>query len=274
MIPKISIITICFNEQNRIKRTIESVLKQDFESMEYIVKDGKSVDETVSIAESFTAAFTSKCLYKIICEKDAGLYDAMNEAVKAATGEWVLFLNAGDEFVDSKSVSSLFSVTDQEYDIVYGNTLFMEKGLYKRVDYMGADILLKRMPFIHQSTMVKRETLLEYPFKTCYRITADYDYFLEMYLKDKKFCAVDAYISAFELGGLCMTQTFRARMEDRDSRIRHGVERPIWTVLSLINDLLFKWIRNFCRLLLPHIFYSEAQGWYKDRKKAVMQKSL
>ena len=94
-VPKISIITVVFNGESLIERTIKSVLEQTFASIEYIIVDGLSNDGTLSIAKQYSSSIT-----KIISEKDHGIYDAMNKGLKMATGNYILFLNAGDELYE------------------------------------------------------------------------------------------------------------------------------------------------------------------------------
>ena len=98
---KFSIITVCMNAEKTIGDTIRTVLEQTCTDVEYIVKDGGSMDETVCIAKSFVTAFEERGIsYQIISKPDRGIYDAMNQAVREAKGGWVLYMNAGDLFAD------------------------------------------------------------------------------------------------------------------------------------------------------------------------------
>ena len=108
-----SIITVCLNEENEIKNTILSVLEQDYDNFEYIIKDGGSVDKTVSIAESFSTAFTDRGIsFRIITQRDKGIYDAMNIATREAKGDWIIYMNAGDYFADSTVLSQIIKKVD------------------------------------------------------------------------------------------------------------------------------------------------------------------
>ena len=111
---KVSVITVCFNSENEIRETIESVLKQDFTDYEYIVKDGKSQDRTISILHEYEEDFEKKgIVYRIISEKDGSIYRAMNEGIKFSNGEWLNFMNAGDTFANSSVLKNIF---EKEYD--------------------------------------------------------------------------------------------------------------------------------------------------------------
>jgi len=95
--PLISIITVCFNSENTIKDTIESVLNQTYKNIEYLIIDGKSSDETLNIIKSFEEKFNnSKITFKWISEADKGIYDAMNKGLKMANGELIGILNSDD----------------------------------------------------------------------------------------------------------------------------------------------------------------------------------
>ena len=96
------IITVCLNAEKVLEKTILSVLNQEFNEYEYLIKDGCSYDSTLRIAESYTSAFRKKGIsYRIISQKDQGIYDAMNQAACAAQGEWILYMNAGDCFANN-----------------------------------------------------------------------------------------------------------------------------------------------------------------------------
>lgn len=95
--PKISIITVCFNSAETIKKTIESVLNQTYTNFEYILIDGKSTDKTLEIIKEYESLFAEKKIpYRWVSEADRGIYDAMNKGIKLATGEWVGIINSDD----------------------------------------------------------------------------------------------------------------------------------------------------------------------------------
>ena len=95
--PFVSIITVCYNAGEELTKTITSVLAQEYTDYEYIIKDGGSTDQTLSIAESFRESFWQKGIsYRIVSEKDGGIYEAMNIAVRLSEGTWINFMNAGD----------------------------------------------------------------------------------------------------------------------------------------------------------------------------------
>ena len=125
--PRISVITVVFNSNKLIRKTIESVLFQTYDNVEFIIIDGASTDGTIEIIKEF-----DNYVDKWHSEDDSGIYDAMNKGIKTASGEYLMFLNAGDIF-SNKDVLSLVAddiVLNGYPEILYGDTnILNEKGL-------------------------------------------------------------------------------------------------------------------------------------------------
>jgi len=121
---KISIITITFNAEATLTRTLNSVFTQSYKDIEHIIIDGNSSDKTLEICKSYSH------ISKIISEPDNGVYDAFNKGLKLATGDVIGFLNADDIFYDNNSVKEIVNAfSNNETDIVYGNLNYInEKG--------------------------------------------------------------------------------------------------------------------------------------------------
>lgn len=105
--PVISVITVCFNAEREIERTMRSVLDQTYENLEYIIVDGASTDGTVGIVKHLAFEYSNRNI-RIISEVDNGIYDAMNKGVSVATGDWLNMMNAGDVFTDSMVLTKVF----------------------------------------------------------------------------------------------------------------------------------------------------------------------
>ena len=107
---KITIVTVCFNEELNISRTIESALNQTSSDFEYIICDGGSKDKTVEIARSYIGAFEKKGVkYIINSEKDKGIYDGLNKGIDLASEQYIYFLNAGDWFCSDNIVEKVLN---------------------------------------------------------------------------------------------------------------------------------------------------------------------
>src|SRR5476651_1350657 len=117
--PKLSVITIVYNNVRDIERTMLSVLNQTFGNIEYIIIDGASTDGTLEVIKRY-----QNRIAKLISEKDEGIYDAMNKGLTIATGDYVLFMNSGDEFYATDTVEKVFASAPGA-DIYYGETEMM-----------------------------------------------------------------------------------------------------------------------------------------------------
>ena len=130
--PLFSIVTVCYNASSEIRRTIESVDSQDFDSLEHIFIDGASKDNTLSIIKEYTERARHDVSFS--SEKDRGIYDAMNKAFDGRVhGRYIMFLNAGDTLKGSDTLSQIakFVSDDSEPGVIYGYTEVLdEKGNY------------------------------------------------------------------------------------------------------------------------------------------------
>ena len=229
--PLFSVVTVCYNSGELIKKTIESVLSQDMSnndmSFEYIIQDGQSTDNTLSIVNSYADAFIEKGIkYTVNSLKDGGIYDAMNKGVNSSTGTYVIFMNADDCFYSSHVLNDVTNALKNAFtnsfsnnelcdiaslpDIIYGDCIVKELGMYFKFRKCY-DLIKERMPFSHQACFAKRELLLATPLNTEYRITADYDFILKSYLSDKVFFDSNveiALVTADGLSSVHMLDTF------------------------------------------------------------------
>lgn len=197
------VITVCLNAEAVLERTIKSILNQTCVNYEYIIKDGGSTDQTVNLANSYLSAFSEKNIpFRVISKPDRGIYDAMNEAVREASGDWVIFMNAGDCLANN-SVLEVVEKSDclHTSDIVYGDVIKENVGLYR---YYKADPLEKirfGLPFSHQSVFTKRELLVERPYSNQY-LSCDHEFYLDMYRQGRRFGYIPEPISIFAMDGI------------------------------------------------------------------------
>ena len=172
-----SIITITFNASAVIEPTLKSIKSQTFDDYEYIVVDGASTDDTLAKVKG--------CGIKnmhVTSEPDNGLYDAMNKGIKAATGRYLIFLNAGDSFASQDVLASYAQMSNNgAADIIYGQTCLVDAS--RNVTGMrhltaphelSADSFKHGMLVCHQAFVAKRAIAPLYD--TSYRFSADYDW--------------------------------------------------------------------------------------------------
>lgn len=181
---KISIITASYNSSKTIEDSINSLLKQSYADIEYIIIDGGSKDGTTDIIKKYEPEFNGRL--KWISEKDKGIYDAMNKGIGMATGEIVGILNS-DDFFTSEDVISEVNSTFEKYnpDAVYGDIHFVnDDNLEKSVRYYSSKIFrrgLMRLGFMpaHPSFYIKRECFEKFGlYNTSYKIAADFEFLL------------------------------------------------------------------------------------------------
>lgn len=172
---KFTIITVCYNAEKYIEETIKSVLTQSYGEFEYIIKDGQSADKTMELARSLTDKDNR---VMIIQGKDNGIYDAMNIAVSQATGEYILFLNAGDKFTDENVLQQAFdSMIREDADMFYGDVIEVEKENSHLRAYTEKNCKMwyysLGASLCHQAMFCKRSLFQEKLFDLQYQVCAD-----------------------------------------------------------------------------------------------------
>jgi len=177
--PLLSIITVTYNAGAVLQRTLDSVAAQDYPQMEHVLIDGASKDNTLSLLEAHAAQMPRTVL---LSEPDKGLYDAMNKGLARATGDYVLFLNAGDELADSHILTEIFA-SAVEADVYYGHALLVDldgqpHGLRQPLPPEKLDwkSLQWGMSVCHQAFIVKRSLAVKYDLT--YRVCADIDWMI------------------------------------------------------------------------------------------------
>ena len=198
---KISIITVVYNSEKYIRRTIESIVGQDYPGVEYIVIDGKSKDTTMQIVNEYRDRIAV-----VVSEPDKGLYDAMNKGLRLATGSYVLYINSGDALSSPTLLSDIFNNVPADSDVIYGDTQITDEDgniLHNRRHRPPEQLTwrdYKRgMLVCHQSFIAKRTLCDEYD--TNYRYAADYDWCLNILLKSRVVTNYGKDISLFMDGG-------------------------------------------------------------------------
>lgn len=211
--PKISIVTIVYNDVYGIRETVNSVLEQSYHNVEYIVVDGGSSDGTVDIIKDY-----SDRIFCFISEPDKGIYDAMNKGVKTATGEWIIFMNSGDCFFEKNTLEKIFS--DQldsvrDVDAIYSDMVCMETSKVSKA--RGLMKIWIGNPCSHQSLFVKTEIMKERLFDLKYKISADYDFIYYLYYQKYKFFYLKDVIISKCVGSVGLSKQYSPFVILRDS---------------------------------------------------------
>lgn len=217
---KISIITINYNNKLGLEKTIKSVVDQAFTDFEYIIIDGGSSDDSKEIIEKYK----DKIDYWV-SEKDKGIYNAMNKGIKVAKGEYLLFLNSGDNFTDKNVVKNVFLKAGNE-DIIYGDTNYVYADGSKKVltSLKEEELTLanfntnNRATISHPSSFIKRNLFDQHLYDENYKIIADIKFFIEQIIFNN--CTVKHLpfvISDFYLDGLSSNpENWKATIKERN----------------------------------------------------------
>ena len=201
---KVTIITVTYNAEKHIEETMESVLGQKFEDFEYIIKDGNSLDDTNRKIESMIKKMKNKRRHvQHVISADLGIYDAMNEAVKYANGEWIIFMNAGDCFYNENVLTEIFSLNYKEsIGVLYGHAMLKLVNNRNFVVTYNLEMMKKGISLCHQAVFEKKEYLLKYPFDIEFRIVSDREHFLKLESQGVAFYQINSIIVREDRNGL------------------------------------------------------------------------
>lgn len=192
-LPLITIATVTYNAEQVLDRTLQSVECQTYPRIEHLIVDGCSNDNTLSHVRRYVERNAMpQHNVRIVCEKDNGLYDAMNKAIMLAEGNYIVFLNAGDKLHSHDTIERLVESIDWEHRglnpaIIYGETdLVDNEGKFLRHRRLKAPEILHSRSFLmgmlvcHQSFYVRTDIARLYPYDMQYRFSADYDWCIRL----------------------------------------------------------------------------------------------
>lgn len=272
-----SIVIVCLNAGDKLQKTFDSVKKQTFRDFEVLVKDGISSDGSVEKllqTETELAESPSAPYLRVTARKDTGIYDAMNQAVCEAQGEYLLFLNCGDCFYDEAVLKNVAKVLERDKEqkdekgIYYGDT-FCEKTKTTAASprKITGFTCYRNIP-CHQSCFYHRSLFENKKYETEYRIRADYDHFLWcFYQGNARPQYIGLTVSSYEGGGYS---------ESKDNKKRDKQEHRLITEDYMTSAELFKYRTIMLLTLAPlRTFMAENRifsGVYQGMKRLVYGK--
>lgn len=226
-IPKISIITVVWNDAVGLERTILSVIDQTYNNIELIVIDGQSTDGTVAVIKKYD----DKIDYWV-SEKDKGIYDAMNKGIKASSGTWINFMNAGDTFVHSKVIDKINWNNYKDVSLLYGNKIQDQKIVYPfDIKYLKCgEIMGCHQAMFFNKLILKSKLYYDISFK----IYADYELVNKIYIQKHRIQYVNYDIAIFEGGGISSTISIQKRKD------KYIVLYREYGTLGIVRGLLFR----------------------------------
>jgi glycosyltransferase involved in cell wall biosynthesis len=245
---KVSVVTVTYNAEKVLAKTMESVLDQTCHDYEYLVVDGKSTDGTMDVVRDFESRLLegefgiSREQLRCVSEPDKGLYDAMNKAIGFAKGEFVWFINAGDKVFSLDTLQMVVDAIDQnpDTDVVYGQTVIIgenDEVLGERHRIAPANLskksLLDGLVVCHQSVIVRRSIAPQYDLG--YKLTADYDWMCRVLDASRKNVYIDDYLSKFQTAGLSSQRRKQSLKERFVIMKRHfGLFPTLWSHLCIL----------------------------------------
>ena len=199
--PKLSVITIVYNNAKDIERTMLSVLNQTYANIEYILIDGASTDGTKDVIYKYKDR-----LAQFISEPDKGIYDAMNKGLALATGDYVLFMNSGDEIYDNETVEHVFASAPSG-DIYYGETEMFDENWeslgqrrHRAPEHFDWHSFKYGMNVSHQAIYIKRS--LTEPYDLQYKYSSDIDWIIKAAKKSSNVVNTHMYVAKYLVGGM------------------------------------------------------------------------
>lgn len=207
---KYSIITINYNNNKGLKKTLESVASQSYSDFQYIVIDGGSKDGSAETIKEY-----AKYIDYWVSEKDKGIYHAMNKGIAQANGEYCLFMNSGDSFYDSYVLEKIAKLNCNE-DILVGKVVTMETKhqifLPPLREISLYYLYSENIP--HQGTFIKTKLLRKYPYDETLQIVSDWKFFVQTIIIDNcSFKYIDEFVSQFDMEGISTSNPERTWKE-------------------------------------------------------------
>ncbi len=199
-LPKVSIITVVYNGEKTLEKTIQSVINQSYKNVEYIIVDGNSNDQTVEIIKKY-----DQFISIWISEPDNGIYDAMNKGINLASGDYLWFMNSGDEIYNIDTLEETI-INNPDADVYYGETIMIDDNgveigdrRLKTPEVLTWKSFEKGMLVSHQSFIVKKALVDNYD--TRYKFSSDFKWCLSALKKANKICNTNLILSKFLDGG-------------------------------------------------------------------------
>lgn len=266
---KISIVTICFNAKNIIEKTFLSILSQTFKNIEFIVVDGGSTDGTLEVIDKYRENISY-----FVSEPDDGIYDAMNKGIKAATGEFIIFLNANDvfynEFVLEKVAKTL--VENPEVKILFGDADYISEDQetsqivsFEKINNIFS-LLLNNI--CHQSIFYHKSLFENYAYySSVYEIYADWDFNLKCFVQNKiSAIYLPIVISKFKLGGICSKPENKEACE-KDKKILLYKYFSKYSFLIMIDNFSRKFLNSIYKFFIENPLCQKFIHLYIYQKK-------
>jgi len=256
--PKLSIITVCYNNRNGLQKTMQSVVNQTFTDYEYIIIDGGSTDGTVDLIKA-----NEQYIDYWVSEKDNGIYNAMNKGIKVANGEYCYFLNSDDCIAAPNTLEKIFDKVKNNPDIIYGNLAILKNEKLNSVAKYSSKITLYsfyrfKNAIHHQASFIKKDLFEKYGYyDEKIKLISDWVFFYQVIAQNSATTQyVNEVFAIFTAGGASYTyslvdyneaaQIKNKILETTNSPVIHQKmirkkEKRHNKVFSIFNKIIGKW---------------------------------
>ncbi len=223
---KFTVVTVAYNAESVIEKTITSVLNQSYLPFEYFIIDGKSNDKTVEIAEKYSIDFANKGVkYTVISEKDSGIYNAMNKGIELASGDFISFLNAGDwyETESLKNINAFYN--EEEFELTYGSLNYINPDGSSTIKSSKLDSFpISSRHWNHPSMFLKTGIYKKYKFDETFRAYADFDLYLKLRKDGTKIRVIDKVVTNFVADGISTNRDIKKVLERSKEKYKSYVQ--------------------------------------------------
>ena len=254
---KFSIITVSFNSGQGLRATVESCLSQTYGNFELIIKDGLSQDGSTDFVKSLADERV-----RFIATKDSGIYNAMNQGIPYATGDYVIFMNCGDMFYHAnvlEETAQFIEHNAHQGDIYFGDCYVRNRGGIVRLPEQWDAYCCYRYTICHQCMFYKRTVLQEHPFDESCRICACIVHYIELFAREgANLIHMPIVVANYEGGGLSDTPEGRKeslRAQNAALKANFGEDHLRYKLKMLMNGQLIK--QMICTVPALHTLYEK-----------------
>lgn len=263
--PKVSVVTVTYNAAQYVEMTLRSIVSQTYDNMELIVIDGGSKDGTVELVEKYRQYIST-----FISEPDSGIYDAMNKGTRHATGDWIIFINAGDALAKHDVLEKVFSREIEDgtslifgsivqYSLDMGLKLVTPPAIHPAEN--GPFPYRADLPSWHQATFYQTNLLKEHPYRqNDFRICADWESIAEILDLGLPYIIIPDIISWFQKDGVSSVQSF-SHFAEKELVLGHKI-----SMLIKCRKILLYRIRKLISNLLPSRLSNALRTKYFQRR--------
>lgn len=265
--PLVSVITVCLNSERYLEQTIQSVLDQTYDNIEYIIIDGGSRDNTVKIIKKYEDRIDYWS-----SEKDEGIFDALNKGHHIAQGDYVLYLNADDYLYDAHAIARIISLGLENGErplIIAGQVMFAVGNILLEFVWPASQRVIDRYTVVaHQAVLINANIYKNLYYNRYFKMAGDAEYFFRLKRKglfQVKF--VPSIISVYRVGGITDKREYHWRIE---LEIANYLNFKQFRLMRLFYKFVFVFLKKVLITIVGEINYYK----YIHRSKSFFQRNL